>query len=326
MMNANIIDINAKDSFALFRGVDLQCLIEQIESYFLEYRDTLNLPDNLTFGTEIEYEGVFKRFVDKYINDFTDWCSKEEEFIIGGEISSPIMIDSPQYWKELKIICNYLTKRRADTLHKAGGHIHVGANILEKDVEAWRIFLKLYMVYEHVLFRFAYGDKISARKKIVEHARPIAYELYNLLEVLNNIEDMNKLLLNIASIGKHTSLNMNNLLKDRNTLEFRLFNASTNEIIWQNNINTVSKMLLAAKNKFIDEGFLDYKLNNGFESFRDKMYRYNIVNLKDSLEFVDLVFDNNLDKVYFLRQYFKNFENNYGLNKAVMAKRFVKVA
>ena len=48
------------------------------------------------------------------------------------------------------------------------------------------------------------------------------------------------------------------------------------------------------------------------------------VNLQNVLEFVDLVFDNNLDKIYFLRQYLKDFQNGYKINSAVKAKSFVK--
>ena len=52
--------------------------------------------------------------------------------------------------------------------------------------------------------------------------------------------------------------------------------------------------------------------------------KYSEVNIEEALEFVDLVFDNDLDKVYFLRQYIKNYEENFKINKAVMAKTFVK--
>ena len=35
---------------------------------------------------------------------------------------------------------------------------------------------------------------------------------------------------------------------------------------------------------------------------------YNIINIEEVLELADLIFDNNLDKVNFLRQYLKNFK------------------
>lgn len=79
-------------------------------------------------------------------------------------------------------------------------------------------------------------------------------------------------------------------------------------------------MLNSSRN--LDTDFLDYKLSSGNINY-DKM-KYSEVNIEEALEFVDLIFDNDLDKVYFLRQYIKNYEENFKTNKAVMAKRFVK--
>lgn len=80
------------------------------------------------------------------------------------------------------------------------------------------------------------------------------------------------------------------------------------------------KNVKASRN--LDTDFLDYKLSNGNFTY-DKM-KYSEVNIEEALEFVDLVFDNDLDKVYFLRQYIKNYDENFKINKAVMAKTFVK--
>ena len=41
-------------------------------------------------------------------------------------------------------------------------------------------------------------------------------------------------------------------------------------------------------------------------SFSDKTASK--IYVDDALEFVDLIFDNNMDKIYFLRQYLKSFE------------------
>lgn len=83
-------------------------------------------------------------------------------------------------------------------------------------------------------------------------------------------------------------------------------------------------MLLSSRNKVIDEDFLNYKLSHEYIPYNENEYLYNNINLKNALEFVDLVFDNNVDKMYFLRQYLKNFQDNYGIKTAVKAKRFVK--
>ena len=59
--------LKENDDFSSLRGLDLQELITYIENYYLDYRDTLGLPNNLTFGVEIEYENYLKTLVDKYI-------------------------------------------------------------------------------------------------------------------------------------------------------------------------------------------------------------------------------------------------------------------
>ena len=46
--------------------------------------------------------------------------------------------------------------------------------------------------------------------------------------------------------------------------------------------------------------------------------------LKKVLEFTDLIFEDNIDKIYFLRQYIKNFEEIEDTNIAFKAKKFIK--
>ncbi len=79
-----------------------------------------------------------------------------------------------------------------------------------------------------------------------------------------------------------------------------------------------------ARDKIIDEEFLDYKIKHDFRPYAGNEYLYSIVNLKNVLEFVDLIFDNNLDKTYFLRQYLKDFEETYKSSDLQKAKRFVR--
>lgn len=334
-MNNTFITPKKCDSFISLRGSDLQDLLLEMEKYLLEYRNTLNLPRNLTFGVELEYEGISKKVTDKFIKDNLDgWKSKKDgSLFTGGEITSPVMIDDIKYWEELKKVCKNLSKRNADTSHNAGGHIHIGVNILDTDVVAWRTFLKLYTVYENVIFRFAYGDKLNARKSLFKYALPKSKDLFDSICLSNKIETFEEIyrIIYRSVIERYSAINFNNIdfknlnnKRYKNTIEFRCPNASTSEVVWQNNINTFAKMLVSSKEKVMDEDFLDYKLKHEFTPYDKNEYIYNNVYLKNALEFVDLIFDNNLDKVYFLKQYLKNYQENYGLKETVKAKRFVK--
>lgn len=332
-MDKKFISSEQNDYFANLGEIDLQELLVQTENYFLQYRDKLNLPEDVTFGTELEYEDISKNDTDVFLkNHLNSWTSEIDNSLkSGGEIVSPILHDSIECWKELKIVCDYLSGAKANTLDRAGGHIHIGAHILGSNVHAWKNFLKLYMTYENILFRFAYGDKISGRERLKAYAFPIADTLYKKLATIDKAYNMSRMFSCLASIDGRFALNLHhvdfdnpNKVNNENTLEFRFPNASTSAVIWQNNINTFAKMLVSARDNVMDVEFLDYKLKHEFVPYEGNEYRYNEVCLKNALEFVDLVFDNNLDKVYFLRQYFKNFQDNYGLKVAVPAEPFVK--
>lgn len=335
-MDDKFISSDRNDDFLNLNGMDLQELIFETENYFLDYRDNLNIPQDITFGVEIEYENLSKDKVDTFIdNKYDNWSSIHDfSCLSGGEIVSPVMNDEKKYWEQLKSICDYLKKNNADTLHNAGGHIHIGASSLGNNVSGWKTFLKLYAVYESVIFRFAYGDKISGRRTLLDYAAPIADYIKHNLNSINKCNDLLEMS-NILRLGSRClAVNFSNMhLSDPsknevgNTIEFRSPNSSTEAIIWQNNINTFTKMLVSSGGMVIDDKFLDYKLKYEYLSFSDNSFMYNIINLKNVLEFVDLVFDNNLDKVYFLRQYLKNFEETELFNKnkiPIKTKKFFK--
>ena len=144
-MESSFVTSEKNDDFVLLRGRDLQDLLVETENYFLEYREKINLPSNVTFGVEIEYEGVSRVKTNKFIDkNLKDWISKDDGSLrSGGEVTSPIMKDRVKYWQELKKVCEYLSKKGADTSHNAGGHVHIGANVLGYDVESWRVFFKI---------------------------------------------------------------------------------------------------------------------------------------------------------------------------------------
>lgn len=333
-MEKSLIIDNANDYFSSMRGIDLEELLFQIENYDLEYRESLKLPRSITFGAEIEYENVPKKIVDQFIRtNLNTWISKNDSSLnSGGEVTSPIMKDKKKNWHELKSICDFLEENNADTSHNAAGHIHIGTKVLnQENITGWRHFLKLYMIYEHVIFRFIYGDKLNGREKIKKYAPPIADKLYKRLSHLNQAIDIYDIQW-ILPGERFGSINFQNIdyndyyhsFEEKDTIEFRSPNATTNPVIWQNNINAITKMLLTSNRQIIDEDFLDYKLKNEFLTYKGHEYLYDEIVLKDALEFVDLIFDNNLDKSYFLRQYLKNFQDNYGLKAGTKAKQFVR--
>ena len=321
---------NVNDKLSKLRGIDLQELLVQIEKFDLEYRDTLSLPNDVTFGTEIEYEKIDYHIVDKFIDEnYSSWYSDTDGSLnSGGEISSPILRDNLKSWNQLKSICDFLKNGKANADEMAGGHIHIGANVIGSDVEKWKKFIKVYIAYESILFRFFYGEKVKPREKIKRYAPPIASELYKKLKQLNSVSDIDDIKNILYYTDRYQAINFNNIsfscldsFEPDSTLEFRAPNGTIEEVIWQNNINAIAKLMLAPSKNMIDIDFVEYKIK---EDGVLPEYRYNIVDLQNALEFVDMIFDNNLDKIYFLKQYIKEFLDIYNKGEYIKPKILVK--
>lgn len=341
-MSNSFIDPTANDSFSKLRGLDLQELLAFLDTFLLEYRENLGLPNNLFFGIEIEYENFPQYDVDCYFkytlsNLFMNtwekypWISKEDRSVpTGGEINSPILVDTPNNWEQLRKVMKYLDKNNVDMMHGASCHMHFAADYLGEDIEAWRLFAKMYSIYEPVLFRFFFGDMINAREKMQIYAYPSAYSREE-IERINKIKEVYQLKYSFLNDDKKMALNFRNVnfyepdtFEKGNTIEDRSPNGTRNAIIIQNNVNTFGKLLVTAVEKLIDEEFLDWKIEHELYPYERYKAMYNEIVLKLALEFADANFDNNLDKAYFLRQYLKGFEDNYNISKPTMAKRFTK--
>ncbi len=328
--------LKSNDMFSKFKGFELELLLYDIYNFYLTYRSKLQLPRDDSFGLEFEYDNLKRLYVDDYVKkNFPAWDSKEERTIPnGGEIASATLHDSKFVWKQVKKICCYLRKSLAVASNLSGGHIHAGAQALGSDYEVWQLLLLLYASYEGELIRFGYGEMTTFRDDIGRHAMIIGNKILNLLDDLINICSEEELwnFINRCDLcfSKWQAVNFRRInpncdlaseLKD-NTLEFRFFNGTLEEIIWQNNVNVIMKMLVACKEKRIDKEFLISKLKSRSYDYYS-LSSFELFNVQNALEFSDMVFDNNLDKMYFLRQFLKNGENRYSLEEG-KSKCFIK--
>jgi len=316
---------------------EIRPLLYYLESIDIEYRNTLNLPNELTFGVEIEfdrlrYETVEYLFLEhllpsfltgKYYKkneeEYKTWIYTEEQTIdpyYGCEIDSSILIDDKKCWNELRIMCNDLKNFNAKISPKCAGHIHIGSHILTK-YEDYETLIKIWLVYEPIIYRFGYGMDTKPRESIHRFARSMNYKplkeidkvkkdkffLYEILNILCYIEN--------DDYNRNYGINLLNINPEigfdyRNTIEFRNPNGTLEPNIWQNNVNFFSKMLLAIANNKIDLDYLNYRFHN--LASNHNIDSFNNIHIKDAIELSDIIFDDELDKMYFLKQYFKLFE------------------
>lgn len=332
IINKDICNLlRGNDNFSKLKGLDLQELINLIESFYLIYRPTLGLDKGITFGTEIEYEKLSRLFVNNYINNnFMNWKSIHDDSIkFGGEIVSPKLNDCKETWEALRTICNFLKDNNAKALDYTGSHIHIGAHILDGNKDKIFNFFEVYVGYEKVLSRFFFGESLCAReymnlniKNITKVFNWINYDYINGKLTMTNLDSFFKKL-DKGNVIRTDHADLSNIDKKGNTIEIRAANGTLEEIIWQNNINTSIKLLLAIKNDKIDMDLVKFKIKNEFIKNVNDKNLFNKIYIEDALELADMIFDNNLDKVYFLRQYFKNFETVFDSKQLVKGKSFI---
>ena len=118
----------------------------------------------------------------------------------GVEINSPILTDSKECWEELKKVCKMASKHSI-VGENCGGHIHIGKQVLESS-KALINFMKLWVVYEHIILRFSYGEFLGPRPKLLQTARPVSKEYIELSREcdLDNIR-FSKLMYYLMSIA-----------------------------------------------------------------------------------------------------------------------------
>ena len=324
---------------------DLKEILIYLDRYYLEYRDGIGIDKNITFGIEIEMEH-FKGTVDDHwpfqlkVNEIVGNNSWEVTNDItlnwGREIVSEKLVDCESVWRILRDVCNFASLY-GEIDFKSAAHIHIGSQILGNNPVYWYRFFKLWSIYENVIYRFGYGEYLTHRNNIYRHAKPAASFFDSRLSVMEErIDDgLNKMLCSIKTSDmsidslKYYGASYWHMLADKHynnfedyskinygcTLEFRCPNGTLNEIIWQNNVNFFAKLMLYCKSDKFDEDILNRRRVEVYGIFSN-LWEYSKVYLDEVLELSDLIFDNNLDKIYFLRQYLKSFE--------VAEKPFVK--
>ena len=176
----------------------------------------------------------------------------------------------------------------------------------------------MWSIYENIIFRFVYGDFLTARPKILKYAKPMAKVFWQDYQHLNLYSpSLNNLIYRISQ-DRYQAVNFKNVLAgnynkycENNTIEFRCPNGSLNPAIWQNNVNFLVKFLIYSRSTSFDDDLLQNRYQLNLDRFMELKW-YDQIYLAQALELCDMLFTNNLDKVYFLKQYLKSFQ---GLEK-----------
>lgn len=331
------INPNSNDKLSEMSGFDLQDLIILIDEYYIQLRNRLGFEQYITFGLELEFENAMRDRIDRQLSEIFpngDWRTKHDSSLNkGAEISSPILRDNETTWRNLNKVCS-IVDPLASIDKKSGGHIHVGIQALGNNRESWLNFIKMWSVYENIIFRFVYGDFLTARPCMLEYAEPMTKDFWQDYETLKNEGASLDAIISRISHKRYQAVNFENVsnyncnnFSSKNTIEFRCPNGSLNSAIWQNNVNFFIKFLTYSRNTSFNDDLVQQRHQLNLDKFA-KLKLYDEIYLEQALELCDMIFANNFDKIYFLRQYLKSFqvcEKNTDYPKArMLTKKGIK--
>ena len=327
---------NNNDKLTKMNGYDLQDLIILIDEYYIKLRNQLGLDNNITFGLELEFENAKKIEIDEQLRKAfpnEKWKTKQDcSLNEGAEISSPILKDTKENWQELNNVCS-IVDPLASIGTKTGGHIHVGTQTLGSQKISWFNFIKMWSAYENVIFRFAYGDFLTARPSLLKYAEPVSNFFWYQYKKLKKEKASLNTIISTLSNNRYQAVNFNNVKGKKcntfipnNTIEFRCPNGTLHAEVWQNNVNLFVRMLAYSKSTSFNNDLVEKRHQLNADKFNELKW-YDEIYLEQALELCDMIFSNNLDKIQFLKQYLKSFEvcdrntNNYPKAQTLVKKR-----
>lgn len=328
----------------------LEEIFSDVNNVKIKYRSKIKLPKKIQFGTEIEFENANYHSVSldlQKCKSLSNWTLKGDVSVTtyykgscGGEVVSPILHDTRIAWNELKDACLLIRQDFGISTGRSGAHIHIDSSILNDKDEYILNFIKMWALYEHVIYLFSYGTSNTPRKVLPLYASPLASNICNFLLDYYSKKDWYNYLLDNGTIKKSTNLyylfssltytkgiinygfNFHHCQgtddSELNTIEIRCPNGTLDNVIWQNNINFFTKLLLYCASDSFDKELINKKLCN----FEPKALNdYSDIYFEDAIELTNLIFDDELDKMYFLKQYLKMDKYNFEIVKKKALKR-----
>lgn len=310
--------------YTMFNDNDLKELIIELNKILISYRPILNIPSIIFYGHEIEYRNANRDIITSYLNsNYQGWTSKTEYSIskddldplLGGEITSPILQNTYKSIRELKEICAYLNSFPNISAKNTGAHLHIDANIYNRNTIYFYRLLKLWCAYEDIIYRFSAGEYNYMRTGILSYGAPIREKIQFILEN-KNLDENTPLLyfLTNTKCNRLCGLNFNNLINGPyNTIEIRCPNGTLDATILENNLNFFAHLLMYPTNPNYNYELINYHFSKKIHNTSNEL------TMRKAIELAELIFSTNIDKTYFLKQYLKNGETtkNYTLCRKI---------
>ena len=218
----------------------------------LEVNEHIYFPDDITIGIEIETEGKNSGFLRNNIM-LDGWKGEIDATLYRGiEAISPVLHKSDE--DKIVKVCALLNKLNQEASRNCAGHIHIGADYFEDDVNSFKVLLEIFTNMEKIIYLISNPEGDVPRDKIFKYSSPITYKvkqaIFNKDINFKSMKDIKDFTLQVQELqqSRYSSINFRNLgIPEKNTIEFRTPNGSIDPDIWIENINLFGNLVCLAK-------------------------------------------------------------------------------
>lgn len=262
----------------------------------MEFRSKLTLPHKANFGLELELDKVDLLEVRELVgrNIGGDFSVKNDKSLTTGmnaEINTPVLRNSKATWELLKRMGELLKKINA-SYDRCSFQVNFDGSLLPS-VEDRVKFLKIYAMYEDIVYRFSKGEDLSYRDSLEEYASPIILTLKGVLSINNDA------VVEMFSNQKRYGICFKT--KDCDLIEFRTPNMTDNICLWQNYVTFFYYLLNLVHSGKINMREVDEYIGNYSRIYI--LENYEKEKEEKALQLSKKLFCNSTDRINFMHQY-----------------------
>lgn len=270
-------------------------MMECMNNNPIHYRSILTIPRNVSLGLELELEKVSLARVSSLVKSRlgNDWKVCEDRSLLknfNAEINSPPLYNVKETWILLRKLGKLLEEIKPDYEH-CSFQVNLDGNLLKTDSDRLK-FLKLYAVYEDIVYRFSQGEDGKYRSSLEEYAYPIILHL-------KGVKGWEEYALEVFSNQKRYGICFKN--KDKNLIEFRTPNATSNPILWQNYVTFFYYLVMYSLSPKCNVKELDQYIDNFNKTYILEYYEK--AHTEKAVDLARKIFRKSDDQLYFLEQY-----------------------
>lgn len=267
----------------------------QLQNNPLEYRSKLTIPKNINFGLELELDRInFKETVRLIRNHFNEgWSIKTDKSLTKDhnvEIVTPVLQNNPDTWKLLNKMGQLLQRLNPD-YSRCSFQINFDGDLLPSNEDKIR-FLKLFAMYEDIIYRFSKGEEPEYRETLDMYASPTILALKGALQYDDEAA------IDLFSDNKRYGV----VFKSKQDLiEFRTPNMTSNPILMQNYITAFYYLLKFATSKKFPKKEIDAYIDSFYKIYL--LENYELSKPEKALKLCNMIFPYKQDQLHFMHQY-----------------------